>query len=109
MTMPSRREQVEQKIYHCIESAFRETIGDNTARAIFYRIYGRSKPIDVESYANALEDLFGSEAHIIERHILEKLYSQAGRTFQEKEGHKFIDYINEARTFMLRDKNQKEG
>jgi hypothetical protein len=56
--------------------------------------------IEIEAFTESLERLFGSATPILEIYILKRLYSQAGRPFQEKSGCKFVDYINEVKTLM---------
>ncbi|MCW4035519.1 MAG: hypothetical protein NWF03_09170 [Candidatus Bathyarchaeota archaeon] len=48
-----------------------------------------------EIFSKNLHKLMSSATHVIEQTILRKLYSKLGIKFEEKNGYKFSDYIQE--------------
>ena len=50
-----------------------------------------------EIFSAGLEKLMVSAAQVIERMILERLYSKLGLKFREREGYEFSDYVRELR------------
>lgn len=83
-----------------MKSTFVEILGSSTSDVVLYHLKVSDPKMNVEDFVESLEEMFASAAFELEKLILEKLYSKAGRTFQEKEGYKFIDYVNEAKTLM---------
>ena len=52
-------------------------------------------PEKLEVFIRGLEEFLSSGAQVIEKAILEKLYSSFGFQYQNKEGYTFIDYVTE--------------
>lgn len=61
-----------------------------------YSIKRQDIPKKPEAFAKGLEKIFGVGALVIEKLILENLYSKLGLKHEEKEHHTFVDYSKEA-------------
>jgi len=85
----------------CIESALKEVLGETASQTILCLIRSESRSERIELLVDVLERTFGSGAYILEKSILEKLYSEIGKTFQEKAGYKFPEYVKEAKNRWL--------
>lgn len=88
-------EDASKAAFTCVKSVLVEVLGEKTAEVILYHIGYETCMKDVDAFARTLEKIFGSGAAVLEKRILERLYAQAGRTFQEKQGYRFTDYVNE--------------
>lgn len=106
----SRNGKEFNEIFHkCVDDVLKEVLGENTAKAILYHLGVRGSSDKVEAFSEALEELFGSGAQILERKILEVLYRRAGRTFRERRGYKFADYVNEFKASMTLWEKRENG
>ncbi len=54
-------------------------------------------PEKLEVFAEGLDRFLSSGAKVVEKVILDSLYSDFGREFQFKEGYNFTDYVDELR------------
>ena len=97
----SRNEHVEDAVGQAVNDILC-ALGENTKQAIYSHLknaYGINKddiPCKIETFANALEETFGTVGKLIEIKIIEKLHSQY-RDFQfaPKNGQlDFVEYIN---------------
>jgi hypothetical protein len=52
-------------------------------------------PEKLEVFAEGLDRFLSSGAKVVEKVILDSLYSDFGREFQFKEGYNFADYVDE--------------
>jgi len=52
-------------------------------------------PKKLEVFAEGLDKFLNSGARVVEKVILDSLYSDFGQEFQFKKGYKFVDYVNE--------------
>ena len=89
--------QFNRVLIECVNGAFEEVLGENHAKALLYHVGREVAAARADAFAQTLERILGLGAHVLERRALENLYSRLGKTFQEKKGRKFIDYVNEAR------------
>lgn len=60
-------------------------------------------PKKLEVFAEGLDRFLSSGARVVEKVILDGLYSDFGQEFQFKEGYTFADYVNVLRTTVKRD------
>jgi len=51
-----------------------------------------------QAFISDLEGIFGAGAKVIEKNIVELLYSELGLELREKVDYSFVDYVREART-----------
>ncbi len=82
-------------------------LGDSSKRAIYFylernfSIEKRDIPTKIEEFTNAIENIFGNGAKILEIRIMEHLYKSVGSTFEyspEKSDLFFADYTKAVRT-----------
>jgi hypothetical protein len=59
-------------------------------------------PRRLEVFAEGLDKFLSSGARVVEKVILDGLYSDFGADFQFKEGYDFVDYVNELREAVKR-------
>lgn len=59
-------------------------------------------PRRLEVFAEGLDKFLSSGARVVEKVILDGLYSDFGEDFQFKEGYDFVDYVNELREAVKR-------
>lgn len=102
--MSYQEEDFDKILFECVYNMFVEILGQSTTIAVFHHLGIDSSKVKTEVFAENLERIFGSGAYFLEKRVLENLYSQAGKTFQEKEGHKFTDYVNEVKALMATEK-----
>lgn len=60
-------------------------------------------PKKLEAFAEGLDRFLSSGARVVEKVILDDLYSDFGREFQFKEDYTFVDYVNALRTTVKKD------
>ncbi len=78
-----------------------KVIGESGKQMFFFhleRTYSIKKqdiPRKPEIFAKGLEKIFGAGASVIEKLILETLYSKLGLKYEEKEHYTFVDYLKE--------------
>jgi hypothetical protein len=60
-------------------------------------------PKKLEVFTEGLDRFLSSGARVIEKVILDGLYSDFGQEFEFKEGYTFVDYIDALRTTAKRD------
>ena len=82
------------------------SFGDSSKQAIYFyleknfTVKKQEIPNKVEEFANAIEEMFGYGAKILEIEIMKQLYVKIGSSFEyfpEKEDLLFVDYIDAAR------------
>jgi len=77
-------------------------LGENNRTAIYYhlrksfRLEREKIPNDPEKFSQALNSIFGPGAEVIEKFVIEDLYSKLGLNFEEETSFKFIDYVRRA-------------
>ncbi len=59
-------------------------------------------PKKLETFAEGLDKFLSSGAKVVEKVILDSLYSDFGQDFQFKEGYSFVDYVNELKKAIKR-------
>ncbi|MDH5449081.1 MAG: hypothetical protein OEY24_06900 [Candidatus Bathyarchaeota archaeon] len=60
-------------------------------------------PKKLEVFAEGLDRFLSSGARVVEKVILDGLYSDFSQDFQFKEGYTFVDYVNALRTTVKKD------
>ena len=89
--------QFNRILIDCVNDVLEEVLGVYPARALLYHVGREVTATRADAFAQALERILGPGAQVLERCVLESLYSKLGKTFQEREGRRFVDYVNEAR------------
>jgi len=78
-----------------------DTFGISTRQAIYHLIKERSNiqyaeiPEKLQAFHEALTELFGSGAEVIEKTILAKLREKMGIQFKEQQNRTLAEYVNE--------------
>lgn len=75
----------------------KQTLGENPAKALLYHTGVRNSAVEIKEFVNILEEKYGPGADVLERRILENLFSAVGKTFTERKDSEFIDYVNEVK------------
>lgn len=88
------RKNASEAIYDCIRDVFVEVLGSGAAETVLCQLKWNDLA-DARDFSESLEDIFGSGAVALEKYVLERLYSLAGKQFMVKQGYVFADYINE--------------
>ena len=89
----------DKMVQECLEQALSETFGEESAKIVQYYV-GKSFGVTItkrEEFSEALHELLGYGAQVVERKILGKLYLELGLRLKEKEGYTFTQYIEEAK------------
>lgn len=95
--MTDKGKNFEEILFDCTYNTFVEFLGVHVTVILLEHIGVKSLRVEAEDFAEALEKVLKSASYVLEKRILENLYLQIGKSFQEKEGKKFIDYVNEAK------------
>jgi len=94
------RKRFDQVFAESVVRALSGILGESCGQALLYymeRTAWQKEPLNPEVLSEFLGRTFGWGARVIERRILEVMYSELGSTFAEREGYKFADYVNECR------------
>jgi len=97
------------------------SLGESPRQAIYYHLNKSYKlqkntiPEEADEFSEALSNIFGPGAEVIQKIIVKNLYSRLNLSLEEKTSYGFVDYINLAREVVKRDqqrimiKNRKRG
>ena len=86
-------------------------LGESAKRAIYYHLEEKFKirreeiPIKIDDFAEAIEEIFGMGAKIIEMQIMKSLYKKIGRNFKYVPKEKdllFTAYMKAVRNHLVR-------
>jgi len=105
-TLESRRiHDFKEFLSEAVDAAL-SSLGDSSKQAIYFcleknfNVEKQEIPNKFEEFANAIEEMFGDGAKILEVEIMKQLYVKIGSSFEyfpEKEDLLFLDYIDTAR------------
>jgi hypothetical protein len=102
---PQRSCDFKELLLDAVDAAL-SSFGDSSKQAIYFylernfTVKKQEIPNKVEEFANAIEEMFGYGAKILEIEIMKHLYVKIGSSFEyfpEKEDLLFVDYIDAAR------------
>lgn len=98
-----REDKFERLLVKTIDVQLKQVFGE-TATSVIYNYLQNALslrqeeiPKKLEVFTEGLNRFLSSGARVVEKVILEGLYSDFGQEFQVKEGYNFVDYINELR------------
>lgn len=100
-TSKQAKKQFDQVFAESVVRGLSDILGDSCAKALLYymeRTLWQKGPLDPELFSGFLQKTFGWGARIIERHILDIMYSKLGLSLAERDGARFTDYIDECRS-----------
>jgi hypothetical protein len=94
-------------LLEAVESAFSSLLGDSNKQALYYSLsasFGISRetiPRNVEGFADALEQIFGQGALLLEARIMQVLHGKASgiKVFPEQGEVSFAGYVESIRRF----------
>lgn len=109
MTSPisesQRSHDFKELLLEAVDAAL-SPLGDSSKQAIYFyleknfTVKKQDIPNKIEEFTNAIEEIFGYGAKILEVEIMKHLYVKIGSTFEyfpEKDDLLFVEYINAAR------------
>lgn len=79
------------------------SLGESVRQVIYYHLEKNNSlrrdaiPGKLEDFSSGLERIFGAGGKVIQKIIVNLLYSRLGLEFVEKADYKFADYVNEAK------------
>lgn len=101
--MQEREEKIEKIILDAVDEGLK-TLGESGKQAIFFhleRTYSIKKsdiPKKPDAFAEGLEKIFGGGATVIQKIILENLYSKLGLKYEDRDDYSFTDYLNDIKS-----------
>lgn len=105
--MVKRMGGLDDLLLGAVDETFRRVFSEEGAKVVYiflenkYHLKHEEVAEKPEDFSAGLERLLGSAAPVIEKMILENLYSKLELKYEEKEGYRFSDYIKELRTANL--------
>jgi len=101
-------EKFEKSLIDTIDSQLKHVFGE-TATLVIYNylqtalsLPQKEIPKKLETFTEGLDSFLSSGARVVEKVILEDLYSDFGQEFQVKEGYRFPDYVKELKAAIER-------
>jgi hypothetical protein len=94
---PPNETTSERELSEAIEETLNDLFGENVSKIIFFNVGKSSSAKDPENFFKNIESLldFDNGSDLVKRHVLERLYTKKGLTFEEKQGYSFNDYLTE--------------
>jgi len=80
-----------------------KVLGESGKHMVFFNLERRRSvkmyeiPKKPEVFAVELEKIFGAGASVLQKLILQSLYSKLGLKYEEKGDYTFVDYLNDAK------------
>jgi len=104
-----RREiEFEKSLIKTIDVQLKQVFGETGTLVIYNYLQSALSlqqediPKKLEVFAEGLDRFLSSGARVVEKVILDCLYSDFGQEFQFKEGYTFVDYVNVLKTTVNR-------
>lgn len=100
----SKNVEFEKSLMKTIDGQIKQIFGETGASVIYNYMQSvlllrqEEIPEKLEIFAEGLDKFLSSGAKVVEKVILDGLYSDFGQEFQFKEGYTFVDYINSLRS-----------
>ena len=98
-----------------VDQGIREVFEETAVQFIYNYLERNSSlrrediPEKIDIFVEGLEEMLGSGAKVIEKHILKNLYSYLGVNYQQREGYKYLDYIREIEVKLSRSYTKRGG
>jgi hypothetical protein len=99
----------EQSLKETIDMQLKQVFGESGAAVIYQYLQSALSlnqeeiPRKLDAFSEGLNKFLSSGARVVEKVILDKLYSSFDQQFEFKEGYDFVDYIEDLRTDMKKD------
>ena len=101
----------EKSLVRTIDTQLRQVFGETGTLVIYQYLQSNLSlrqeeiPKKLEAFSEGLNRFLSSGARVVEKVILDKLYSNFDQEFEFKEGYDFVDYVEHLRTDLT--KNDK--
>jgi hypothetical protein len=98
----------EKSLSKTIDVQLKQVFGESGALVIYQYLESTLSlrqediPRKLEEFSEGLDRFLSSGARVVEKVILDGLYSDFGQEFQFREGYDFVDYVNELKTAVKR-------
>jgi hypothetical protein len=95
------KDDFEKSLIRTIDVHLKQVFGEPGASVIYQYLQSTLSlrqeeiPRKLEVFSEGLDKFLSSGARVVEKVILDGLYSDFGQEFQFKEGYKFADYVEE--------------
>lgn len=105
-----REDAFERSLIKTIDMQLKQVFGDTGTSVIYnylqsaFSLRQDDIPKKLEIFSEGLDKFLSSGARVVEKIVLDRLYSDFGKQFQAKEGYRFVDYINELKKAMKENK-----
>jgi len=103
-----KEDEFEKALMETIDVQLKQFFGE-TATSVIYgylrtalSLRQEEIPKKLEVFSEGLDKFLSSGARVVEKVILEGVYSDLGQEFQTIEGYTFVDYLDELRTAVER-------
>jgi hypothetical protein len=96
--------EFEKSLMRTIDGQLKQIFGDSGTSVIYNYMQSALSlrqeeiPKKLEVFAEGLDKFLSSGAKVVEKVILDVLYSDFGEEFEFKEGYSFADYVNALKT-----------
>ena len=96
--------EFEKSLSKIIDTQLRQVFGESGTSVIYQYLESTLSlshediPKKLDVFAEGLDRFLSSGARVVEKVILDGLYSDFGQEFQFKSGYDFIDYVNALKT-----------
>lgn len=96
--------EFDESIIEAIDVRLKQIFGDVGTMAIYNYLQSALSlpqeeiPGKLEIFAEGLDRFLSSGSKVVEKVILDGLYSNFGQKFEFKKGYNFVDYVNELKT-----------
>ncbi|MFQ6076272.1 MAG: hypothetical protein ACE5Z5_09095 [Candidatus Bathyarchaeia archaeon] len=90
-------------LLEAVDEGLADTLGNTAKEAVLYYLERNYKVRrgeilgNLDGFASGLEAILGAGAGVVERAILERLYTRCGLGFEVREDFSFSDYVEDAR------------
>jgi len=105
----SKNVEFEKSLMKTIDGQIKQIFGETGASVIYNYMQSvlllrqEEIPKKLEIFAEGLDKFLSSGAKVVEKVILDGLYSDFGQEFQFKEGYTFVDYVNALKNAVKKD------
>jgi len=104
--MHEKKKDFNNLVLETVDEELRRIFGE-TATLIIYGYLENNLSLKREKiaeeivlFSQGLDKFFGSGAHMIEKTILDNLYSSFGLRYETKKGYNFVDYVTELKRML---------
>lgn len=105
-----RQSEFEKSLIKTIDVQLKQVFGEKGTLVIYnyfrnsHSLRQEEIPKKLEVFAEGLDNFLSSGARVIEKVILDGLYSDFGQDFKFREGYTFVDYVKALKTTVKRNR-----